>query len=143
MKFNVVRSRPCNKNGYEVHITTMRGDADAYFHLKVGFFKEDEFDMLEDLVNVLESIGGHNEYYRKWDERYDNVPGWSKWFDEEWAFSQSENTEDEARAIQDKYYGKFGNYWDACEYTQRHDQLDEWKIVYHENGIEYPVEIER
>lgn len=119
---------------YEVEIDLMHGDADYYEKMCISGIKEEEENLLENLITTLKLMEKEYPNGRGGGDNYNNVPGFNEWF----CYEGLSNSE---RENLDKRIDELYRDWSYSEYGSQ-ASLDGYKVYFFdENGKKYEVMI--
>lgn len=130
---------------YYLEITLMSGDADSFDKIELGPFREVDLDDLEEIMSVLQRMkdafpngrGGGGR------DNYDNVPGFTEWFE---GIEREESPWDwEAEPKWWKYLGDSPEHesWPVDKFDyETHANPYKWKVYFYEGAYKAKFEME-
>jgi len=122
------------KNGYLLVINTMIGDADGYDTVEVGYFKEEELHLLEEVIDLCERMKNAFPHGMGGGDDYHDVEGFLRWFDDGAEDYDIDNA-DIAHLAPFEWSYSPDNWGDQ-------NSLTDYYVLYYKDDIEYDVSIE-
>lgn len=135
-----IKDKIINENhtdSYVVECKAMYGDADGYGKVEIGGFKKNQDeDLLQDLIKTCESLVSEHLYGRGGSDVYGHVEGFNKWFDADML------SDEEYHLLPDRVKSLTTDWLlDPVGLGETKASFESFKVFYYdENGVKHNVE---